>query len=102
MIARQGRERVTLEDVFAISRDDYPGDLLVANAHTSRVMTLHTGEGDSEVILCTDTALYYRVNDSLFEASIGDSGIGPARKIAQGPEVVQAHWAFLRSQPIRR
>ena len=35
-----------------------------------------TKEGDSEVLLIEDGVVYYRVNDSVFRAAVGQEGVG--------------------------
>jgi hypothetical protein len=88
-----GRDNIDVG--FDISQDYFPGDLLVLNSRTDQRYTIHTGEGDSEVILATDAAVYYRVNDALFRADLVSGKLAIGVKIAEGPDVPQAHWAFL-------
>ncbi|MGA2581524.1 MAG: hypothetical protein ABSH24_36690 [Bryobacteraceae bacterium] len=85
----------TVDDLFDVSQEYYPGDLVVLNGRTGALFTIHTGEGDSEVVLATDTSVYYRVNDALYRADLFSGKLGGPVTITQGPEVVQAHWAFL-------
>lgn len=87
--------RDTIDDNFDNSPDYFPGDLLVLNARTDQRYTIHTGEGDSEVILATDDAVYYRVDDALFRADLAPGKLSAGVKVAEGPDVPQAHWAFL-------
>jgi hypothetical protein len=84
-----------VDDLFDVSQEYYPGDLVVLNGRTGALFTIHTGEGDSEVVLATDTSVYYRVNDALYRADLFSGKLGGPVTITQGPEVVQAHWAFL-------
>lgn len=85
----------SVDERFDISEDYFPGDLVVLNGHTGQIFTIHTGEGDSEVVLVTDSAVYYRVNDALYEATISSGKLGNGVKVAEGPAIVQVHWAFL-------
>jgi hypothetical protein len=87
--------RHSIDEMFDGSSNYFPGDLVVLNARTDRRLTIHTGEGDSEVVLATDDAAYYRVNDAIFRADLVSGKLSPGTKIAQGPNVPQAHWAFL-------
>gem|GEM_PF-2121640 len=84
-----------VEDLFNNLPDYYPGDLSVLNGRTGQILTIHTGQGDSEVVLATDDAVYYRVNDALYRADLAAGKLGSGIKIAEGPDIVQAHWAFL-------
>lgn len=87
--------RTTVDEPFNESSDYFPGDLLVLNGRTDQRYMIHTGEGDSEVILATNDSVYYRVNDAIFRADIAPGKLAAGVKIAEGPDVPQAHWAFL-------
>jgi hypothetical protein len=87
--------RQTVDDGFDISPNYFPGDLLALDSRTDQRYTIHTGEGDSEVILATDAAIYSRVNDAVFRADLVSGKLAAGVKIAEGPDVPQAHWAFL-------
>jgi len=93
-----GRYRANLytaDDTFDNSALYYPGDLAIINGRTGQLFTIHTGQGDSEVVFANDEAVYYRVNDAVYRAAITSSGkLGTGIKIAEGIEVVQAHWLF--------
>jgi hypothetical protein len=88
---------MTVDDLFDGVEAVFPGELLVYNGVSGAKMTISTGQGDSEVLLVTDDAVFYRVNDELYRAPIVHGGLGQPVRIASGGEVVQAHWAFLSS-----
>jgi hypothetical protein len=89
--------KTTVDDLFQQGMDVFPGELLIYNALSGATFQISTGEGDSEILLITDSAVYYRVNDELFRAELNGGGLGKPLAIASGDEVVQAHWAFLSS-----
>jgi hypothetical protein len=86
-----------VDERFDDSSDYFSGDLLVLNARTDERYVIQTGQGDSEVILVTDKSVYYRVNDAIFRADIASGKLSTGIKIAEGPDVPQAHWAFIGS-----
>jgi hypothetical protein len=92
--------KMTVDSLFQGSLRVYPGRLMILNAVSGAIFQISTGEGDSEVVLATDEAVFYRVNDVLYRANLSSAGLGKAVKLAEGPEIVQVHWAFLggRSQ----
>jgi hypothetical protein len=51
------------------------------------------------VVLVTNQAVFYRINDELYRAELADGKLAIAVKIAEGPAVVGAHWAFLAAAP---
>ena len=93
--------RLTLADRFdeSTSQEYYSGDLFILNARTRQQFTIHTGQGDSEVVLVTDDAVYYRVNDALFQANFINGKLTAGVRIAEGTEVALCHWAFLSPAP---
>ncbi len=95
---RQSEEisyKLTVDDLFEDTHSTFPGDLFVHNGLTGASFQIATGQADSEVLLATDTAIFYRVNDELYRAEIRGQGLGSPIKLAGGAEIVQAHWAFL-------
>jgi hypothetical protein len=87
--------KMTVDSLFQAALRVYPGKLMIFNAVSGAMLQISTGEGDSEVLLATDEAVFYRVNDSLYRASVSAAGLGKPVKLAEGAEIVQAHWAFL-------
>ena len=90
-----GRHNLVIDDLFERSTEYFPGDLVVIHALTGNVFTIHTGLGDSEVVLATDENVYYRVDDCLYRADWASGKLTAGAKVAEGPEIVQVHWAFL-------
>jgi hypothetical protein len=73
---------------------DIPGILLLDNLATASHMQIRTGEEDSEILNIMGNRICYRVNDSVFEATIAKDGIKDERRIARAPELQSVHWAF--------
>ena len=91
-------DSASVEDYFAMKNLQgivYPGELFVLNVNTGAQIRISTGSGDSEVLLVANGVIYYRVDDALFRADIVGSSLSNTVKLAEGPEIVQAHWAFL-------
>jgi hypothetical protein len=84
----------TVDDLFD-GMSSFPGKLTLYNVHSGATLEIATKQGDSEVLLITDSAVFYRVNDALYRAPFSVAGLGRAVKLAEGDEIVQAHWAFL-------
>jgi len=63
---------------------------------TEKLFPLNTDQADSEVLLVESGLVYYRVLNQLYEASISDRGIGPARLLATDDAILDAHWAFMK------
>lgn len=87
--------KMTVDGLFQQSMDVFSGELLIYDTRSGATFRVSTGEGDSEILLVTDSAVYYRVNDELFRAALSGGGPGKAVMIASGPAIIQAHWAFL-------
>jgi hypothetical protein len=75
----------------------FPGLLFLVNTETRQQIEIRTNEGDSEILLLYEGSVYYRVNNQLFEAPLKDSGIGPARLLAEDDAIPDVHWAFMGS-----
>lgn len=74
-----------------------PGILQLRNLATGRVVTVRTGQQDSEVLgVAADGRVAYRVNDQIWVARMRGPGVGPAVLVAQGPDVPEVHWIFCR------
>jgi hypothetical protein len=97
--AKRQTERIdpktTVDDFFDGEDATFPGKLMVYNALSGATFQISTGQADSEVVLVSDDAVFYRVNDQLYRAAINGGELAPAVKVAEGKEVFQAHWAFL-------
>lgn len=71
-----------------------PGILFLYNAITRKKILIPTGQGDSEVLLVDGETVYYRINESIYGARIGQHGVEEANMIAKDPVVADIHWAF--------
>jgi hypothetical protein len=85
----------TVDDMFNSGLFSYPGKLMLYNVLSQATLEIKTGEGDSEILLVTADAVYYRVNDALYRAALNGNALGPATKITEGGDLFQVHWAFL-------
>jgi hypothetical protein len=85
---------ITVENMFE-GGNYYPGVLFAYNSKTERSYEIKTGQGDSEIILATNSTVYYRVNDTIFRAPLEGLSLGKAVQIAKGPQIIQVHWAFI-------
>ena len=74
----------------------YPGKFHIYDVETEKLFPLSTDQADSEVLLVESGLVYYRVLNQLYEASISDRGIGPARLLATDDAILDAHWAFVK------
>jgi hypothetical protein len=99
-IKRQAEEiggKMTVDDLFRQQPDVFPGELLIYSTISGAMFRISTGGGDSEVLLVTDQAVYYRVDDQLFRSDLNAGGPGKPQMLASGEAIIQAHWAFLSS-----
>jgi hypothetical protein len=85
-----------MEARFEYSQGLYPGRLDVYDLATEKLYTITTNQGDSEILLIEDNAVYYRVSNRLYKAPILDSGIGAATLMATDEAIRDAHWAFIK------
>jgi hypothetical protein len=85
-----------LAESFELARAAYPGRLHIYNVATEKLFTITTNQADSEILLIEDGAVYYRVSDRLYKASISDQGIGSAELLATDERIRDAHWAFIK------
>jgi hypothetical protein len=93
--------KLSVEGLFSETSLIFPGELVLYNAFSRATIKIKTGEADSEVLLVTDAAVFYRVNDVLYRCPLNGSALGESVVLASGDEIVQAHWAFLASAPSR-
>lgn len=87
--------RTLVDEIFEQTATYFPGELFAFNTISGAMYTIKTGQGDSEVVLATDKALYYRVNDALYRASVEPGKLSEAVEIARSPAIPAVHWAFL-------
>jgi hypothetical protein len=78
--------------------DYFPGIIHPYDVRSGRRYRIDTGQGDTEVLLVYGNAIYYRVNDTLYRADIGQSAIQNPIQIARDPNVQLAHWAFVANK----
>jgi hypothetical protein len=89
---------LAVDDLFDLMQSSgtyFPGELALYDLSTGVQLRISTGVGDSEIVLATDEAVYYRVDDTLYRRTISGSVLGEPVKLAQSEEIAQVHWAFL-------
>ena len=74
----------------------FPGRLYLFDASTERTHTIITNQGDSEILLVENGAVYYRASDRLYRADLTDKGLSPGRLLATSEVIRDAHWAFIK------
>ncbi|HET9132124.1 MAG TPA: hypothetical protein VFO86_14305, partial [Terriglobia bacterium] len=89
------RDQVPIDSIF---ENYYPGIISLYDVRSGKRYRLDTGQGDTEVLLVDGKTIYYRVNDTLFRAEIGQSAIQNPIEIARDGNFQFAHWAFLSSK----
>jgi hypothetical protein len=89
------RKKADMDDIFMQAGDWFPGILLLYNVDTGRLYRIETGQGDSEVVLVDGSDVYYRVNTTLYRATIGSTSVEGATKIVDDPIIGNVHVAFL-------
>jgi hypothetical protein len=89
------KDQFTVDTLFAESSGVFSGAFELLNIRSGKRYRVATGQGDSEVLLVDATAVYYRVNDTLYRAQIGKDGIERSEQLLKDPNVQLAHWAFL-------
>ena len=71
-----------------------PGRLTLTNLRDGRQLVLSTETEDSEVLAVRGTDVIYRINNSIFQATILASGLSPGTLVAEDVDVPEIHWAF--------
>ena len=89
------QDQASLDSMFQEVPSQFTGDLHLYNIRSGQNFVIRTGQGDSEILLVDGNTVYYRVNDTLYRASLGNSGVENPVKILTGDSVQLAHWAFL-------
>jgi hypothetical protein len=87
--------RVTIDSRFQESPFYFPGELTLYNVDSQQEYTIKTDQGDTEILLIEGNAVYYRVNDTLYKAQIGQTKIENPQLIIRDDMVQLAHWAFI-------
>ena len=82
-------------DLYLYAESIYrTGRLLLYNAANRRVIEWDTHDGDCEIILVEDDIVYYRVDQTIYRAKIGEKQLGTPERVVEGPAVPGIHWAF--------
>jgi hypothetical protein len=71
-----------------------PGILFLYHVPSGRYIQWDTRQGDSEILLVENGEVYYRVNRSIYRATIGENAIGKPTPIVEADEVPDIHWVF--------
>jgi hypothetical protein len=71
-----------------------PGTLLLRNLSDGRKLRIQTGQEDSEILRVESDALFYRVNDTIFQAKIVGDQLQDTTVIVKGEDVPEIHWVF--------
>jgi len=74
----------------------FPGRLYLFDSATERTYTITTNQGDSEILLVENGAVYYRASDRLYRADLTDQGLSPGHLLATSDVIRDAHWAFMK------
>ncbi len=74
----------------------YPGKLHLYDVDSGQLYTIATHQADSEILFVENKIVYYRINDQLYSAPIGEKGIGTASLLATAELIRDAHWAFIK------
>jgi hypothetical protein len=87
--------RFTVDGLFRETPYYYPGRLYLYDVRSRKQYQIKTDQGDSEVLLVDGDTVYYRVNQILYRASIGETELESPVQILTGDTVQLAHWAFI-------
>lgn len=82
-------------DLYLVSQYVYrTGRLFLYNVPNRRYYEWDTHNGDCEVILVEAGQVYYRVDQAIYRAPIGEKTLGKPTLIVEGSDVPSIHWAF--------
>jgi hypothetical protein len=84
-----------VDGLFRRSRYYYPGILYFYDVRSRKRYQIKTDQGDSEVLLIDGDTVYYRVNQTLYSATIAASDLGNSKPILSDETVQLSHWAFV-------
>jgi hypothetical protein len=84
------------DERFAYFHIYSPGMLYLYNTNTQKYIEWVTNQGDSEILLVQDDAVYYRINDEIYKALIlkGEK-LGKSELLIKDPNASDIHWAFI-------
>ena len=71
-----------------------PGKLFLYDVPGRRYYQWDTHDADSEVILVEDGQVYYRVDQAIYRAKIGEKELDKPELLVEDKEVPGIHWAF--------
>jgi len=72
----------------------YPGTLILYDCRTDKQYVIETKQGDSEILLVEEKIVYYRVNRSIWKATITERGLVETSLVAEDDVIPDVHWAF--------
>jgi hypothetical protein len=94
--APSGKFRPNVEYRLQFTGHTFPGILYAIDSVTGRVISVKTGQGDSEPLAVRNEVLYYRVNDQLYASRIHGARLDPPVLLARHEAIPEVHWAFFR------
>jgi hypothetical protein len=77
----------------------HPGVLVLQNLVDGRRIRIETGQEDSEILAVRDQNVLYRVNDTIYQASMQGDQLQNASTIAKDRDVPEVHWVFWSANP---
>jgi hypothetical protein len=89
----------SVDEIFEDADAYFPGTLFLYNTLSGSSVRVETGQGDSEPLWVSGDQLYYRVNQSIYVATIAGSSVKDAAVVASGDGFGQVHWAFPGAKP---
>ena len=72
----------------------FPGVLVLQNLQDNRRIRLETHQEDSEILFVSGDSVLYRVNDSIFRATIVGDALRDTSLLARDEDVPEVHWIF--------
>ncbi len=89
----------TIDEYLYLPEDPFyslyrPGKLFLYNVQTRRYYEWDTHDGDCEVLLVEDGQVYYRVDQAIYRAKIGEKELERPELLVEDEAVRGIHWAF--------
>ena len=88
------RQFDTVDDYLQDGAMYRPGTLFLYDVAGGRYYQWDTHDGDSEVILVEDGQVYYRVDQAIYRAKIGEKALDKPELLVEDEAVPGIHWAF--------
>jgi hypothetical protein len=85
---------ITVDDYLEEKRVYRSGILFLYNVEAHQYYEWDTHNGDCEVLLVEDGQVYYRVDQAIYRAKIGEKELGKPELLVEDKEVPGIHWAF--------